>query len=464
MTDKIRSFLLLGMGSVMKALLELLHHEHHKFMKLPMLCICPEDIPDYIYKIKPNLQHIKTHITADNVIELLTPLLSRTVFVIDLTVNVETIDIICLCKQLGVMYINTSLEKYNKDESKMNPEHTTLYYQDIELQKAVKDIDNSVTIVHSMGMNPGAISSLVYQGIEAYCKQYMPDKLKLIRQDKMHLVARDVLDMIHISEFDNQHTRYDNSSKVRNGKMMVNSWSGEGFIAEALCISFVAGMQPMKNYKQSRYNKRMYYTTTQKSMDSVTDSICLYPDGMPFKYNGRMITHFEVVSLSKYLSSGSYTPKISYVYSSSPVSQKCLDGMRANGYKEPSEYHVFMQEDIINEDSYDSLGATLFMRDGRKFWCGTVLSNKITKKILGKNVHMNATQLQVCIPILTAIEWMLENPNNGIITAEEIPYKYILKRCIPYWGNFYCREIKQPLEGYNDKYHCNDKLTIDSIE
>ena len=62
-------------------------------------------------------------------------------------------------------------------------------------------------------------------------------------------------------------------------------------------------------------------------------------------------------------------------------------------------------------------------------------------KLLGSATRVNATQLQVAIAILAGIEWMLENPKRGVITAEEIPYKYILRRCIPYWGNFFNREI-----------------------
>ena len=452
-------FLLLGMGSVMKALIELLHHEHHNILTFPMTCICPEDIPDYIRKIKPDLQHIKTHITETNVYQLLEPLINPKVFVIDLTVNVETIDIIKICKQKGSLYINTSLEKYNKDETDMDPEHTTLYYQDLELEKATQNITNDVTIVHSMGMNPGAISSLVYQGIEAYCKQYAPEKLDLLKANKFNLVAKDILNTIHVSEFDNQEVK-----QQAKPNTMINSWSGTGFVVEALCTSFLSSMEPMENYEKSKYNKRIYYSPTLRSMDNNTDSICLYPDGTTFKYNGRMITHFEIVSLSKYLSHGDYTPKISYVYSSSPVSQKCLEMIKANGYKEPAEYYVFMQDDVINKASYDSLGASLFFQDGRKFWCGTVLSNEHAMELLGPDAKMNATQLQISAPVLTAIEWILENPNKGIITAEEIPYKYMLSRCIPYWGNFYCREVDQPQSEYSNDYKLKtNKIHIDEL-
>ena len=115
--------------------------------------------------------------------------------------------------------------------------------------------------------------------------------------------------------------------------------------------------------------------------------------------------------------------------------------MKENNYTEPENHYVFNQKNVINKDSFDSLGATLFFRDGRIFWCGTVLTNEQTLNLLGQDTNINATQLQVAIAVLSGIEWMIANPNKGIITAEEIPYKYIIERCKPYWGNFFCKEI-----------------------
>jgi len=423
----VEKLLLLGMGSIMRSILELLKHENHCLLVLPIICICPEDIPDDILKLKPSLQHIKAAITEFNVDTL----------VIDLTVNVETIDIIVLCKRAGSMYINSSLEKYNKDESNIDPEKTTLYYQEICLLDAIRNISTpNPTILHSMGMNPGAISSLMYQAIETYCRTYRPDLLDAINKGEINKVAREVVDIGHISEYDNQEI----NKEFKTG-WMINSWSSYGYVAEALCTSFISSGLPISTYVKSKFNPRIYYSPEFKSMDCITNSICLYPDGTPFEYVGCMITHFEVVSLSQYLALGNYVPRLSYVYSSSPISQKCLEDIQKNGYKEPSEYYVFNQNDIINKNSFDSLGACVYFRDGRKFWCGSVLTNNQTMKLLGSATSVNATQLQVAIAILAGIEWMLENPKRGVITAEEIPYKYILRRCIPYWGNFFNREI-----------------------
>ena len=417
----VNKLLLLGMGSIMRAFLELLNHEHHHLLVLPAICICPEDIPDYIMVLKPDLQYIKEAITELNVNHVISPLIDSSVLVIDLTVNVETIDIIVLCKRAGSMYINTSLEKYNKDESNIDPEKTTLYYQEISLRNAIQDIHGqNPTILHSMGMNPGAVSSLMYQAIESYCSTYRPELLETLNNGGINKVASEVVYIGHISEYDNQLI----DINFKPG-WMINSWSSHGYVAEALCTSFISSELPIPGYVKSKYNPRIYYAPEYKSMDCKTNSICLYPDGTPFEYVGCMITHFEVVSLSEYMSLGDYVPRLTYVYSSSPISQKCLEDIQQQGYKEPSEYYVFNQHDVINKDSFDSLGACVYFRDGRKFWCGSVLTNEQTMNLLGSDTRVNATQLQVAIAILAGIEWMLENPTRGVITAEEIPHKYI---------------------------------------
>jgi homospermidine synthase len=185
----------------------------------------------------------------------------------------------------------------------------------------------------------------------------------------------------------------------------------------------------------------MYYSDKYRSMQCSTNSICLDPGGNPFSITGRMITHFETVSLADKLSYGKYVPIITYVYSSSPISQIGLNNIIDNNFKEPQNTYVFNQHDIVNKDSFDSMGACLKFKDGRVFWCGTVLDNKKTIKLMGKNTYSNATQLQVSIAVLSGIEWLMKHKHKDNITSEEIPFNYIINRCVPYWGKFYCVEI-----------------------
>jgi homospermidine synthase len=433
---KVDEFLLLGMGSIQRSLMELLNVDKSPLRHFKMTCICPEDIPAYIYKLQPQMKHIKKAITEDNMEKLLKPFMRENVFVVDLTVNTDSIAIMSHCKRHNVMYINTSIEEYHKPTKPKNPEKLTLYYQDIQLKKEMKDIKSDTTILHSMGLNSGAISSLALMAITEYCRKYKPEKMGLLRDGKYNLVCKDILEMIHIAEYDNQEIKQrPERDSIRN------SWSAFGYISEALSPAFVSSPVKPDGFKKSKYNKYIYYNPDKHSMDCKTTSICLDPSGNPFEIEGRMITHFEVVSLSEKLGYGKYVPKISYVYCSSPISQIGLEQMRANDYKEPKEKIVFYQQDIINKDSFDSMGALCQFKDGRRFWCGTVLDNKYTMQKMGKNCYTNATQLQVSVSVLAGIEYMMKHKHEDTITSEEIPYNTIINRCKPYWGKFFCKEI-----------------------
>jgi len=79
----------------------------------------------------------------------------------------------------------------------------------------------------------------------------------------------------------------------------------------------------------------MYINPNKHSMECFTKSYIITPDDKVEPIIGRMITHNEVISLSDLLSTKNYTPVISYVYDSCPISQKSLELMKKNDFKEP---------------------------------------------------------------------------------------------------------------------------------
>jgi homospermidine synthase len=46
----------------------------------------------------------------------------------------------------------------------------------------------------------------------------------------------------------------------------------------------------------------------------------------------------------------------------------------------------------------------------------------------------NATSIQVCAPVLSGIIWALENPDRGIVEADEMDFEHNLAICMPYLG------------------------------
>lgn len=433
----IQRILMLGMGTVQRSLIELLHYKHHKLLKTKeIICICPENIPKYIYDIIPHLHHIKTLITSENMTKLLEPLMDNKTLCIDLTVNTDSIKIIELSRKNNTLYINTSIEEYKKDEIK-DPEKETLYYQNIKLNKSLKKVKSNISIFESTGANPGLISNLTMNAIHKYCEDHKPEYLKYLRENKWAYVASKCVSMIHCSEKDTQQTHY----KAKKN-YIYNTWSPAGYISEAKSPSFISSpVPPTPEYKQSKYNEKMYINPDKKSMNCFMKSYIITPDNKVKQIIGRMITHNEVVSMTKLFGTKNYTPIISYVYDSSPVSQQCLELMKKNDYKDPENLIAIYQKDVINKDSYDSLGACVFFDDGRIYWCGSVLTNEQTMAKLGKDCNSNCTQMQISISVLSYIEYLLKNRYNGVMTSEDVYYKNIIKYCRPYLGKFICREI-----------------------
>ena len=435
---KLQRLLLLGCGTIQRSLIELMKHKRHPLLKTPqIICICPEDIPDYILDIIPELIHIKTYITNENMNKLLSPLMDNKTLCIDLTVNTDSIKIIELARKNNTLYINTSIEEYKKSELE-NPEKETLYYQNIKLEKSLKKVKSKISLFESAGANPGLISNLAMNAIHKYCEDHKPHLLEYIRRNKWAYVASKCLYMIHCAEKDTQETHYKPTNNT-----MYQTWSPSGFVSEALSPSFIsAAKAPAPGYHQSKYNQRMFINPNIKSMDAKTDSYIITPNNKVEKIQGRMITHNEVVSMSELFSTAKFTPTITYVYDSCPISQQSLELMKSNNYKEPKHNIAIYQNDVINKDGYDSLGACVFFNDGRVYWCGSVLTNKQTMKKLGNHCISNATQLQVSISVLAYINYLLKNKHKGIMTSEDVPWRTIIKYCRPYLGRFVCRELK----------------------
>lgn len=433
----INRLLLLGCGTIQRSLIELLQKKKHKLLKTPeIICVCPEDIPKYIYDIIPNLKHIKTYITKDNQNELLSVLMNNQTLCVDLTVDTDSIFIISMARKNNCLYVNTSIEEYKKKDI-TDPEKRTLYYQNIQLQKSLKKIKSNISIFESTGANPGIISNLTMMAIHKYCEDYKPQYLKYLKSNKWSYVASKCVKMIHCAEKDTQQTKYKPKKDY-----LYNTWSPAGLISEALSPSFLSSpVPPSPEYVKSKYNSNMYINPNKHSMDVCTQSYIITPNNKVEKITGRMITHNEVVSMSDLFSTKNYVPIITYVYNSCPISQQSLELMKDNNYKEPKNLIPLYQEDIINKDSYDSLGACVFFNDGKIYWCGSVLTNNQTLKLMGKNTHTNCTQLQVSISVLSYIEYLLKHRYEGVMTSEDVFYKNIIEYCKPYLGKFINKEI-----------------------
>jgi homospermidine synthase len=83
------------------------------------------------------------------------------------------------------------------------------------------------------------------------------------------------------------------------------------------------------------------------------------------------------------------------------------------------------------ESGIDELGVLLMGHARGGYWYGSQLSVDEARRLVPFN---NATSLQVTVAVLSGVVWALENPEQGIVEAEQMDFARNLEICRPYLG------------------------------
>ena len=99
--------------------------------------------------------------------------------------------------------------------------------------------------------------------------------------------------------------------------------------------------------------------------------------------------------------------------------------------KEWSEQPVYR---LLNEqltEGRDELGVLLFGHAKNAYWYGSHLSVAEARELAP---YQNATGLQVTAAVLGGMVWAINNPDAGLMEADELPHEDILAVVAPYLG------------------------------
>jgi homospermidine synthase len=102
--------------------------------------------------------------------------------------------------------------------------------------------------------------------------------------------------------------------------------------------------------------------------------------------------------------------------------------VRPAGKAQP-KHHILDENEIV--DGIDELGVLLYGHAKNAYWYGSQLSIEETRELAP---YQNATGLQVTSAVLAGMVWALENPNAGIVEADEMDYRRCLEVQMPYLG------------------------------
>jgi homospermidine synthase len=418
---------MVGFGSIGKGTLPLILR-HLDIDRTQMVIIDPDDSARGIAEFA-GIRFEKLSLLPDTLRDILTPLLRPGGFLVNLSVGVSSVALIELCRELGVLYLDTCIEPppggYT-DPGKSISERSNYAMRESAL--ALRRPGPNPTAVVAHGANPGMVSHLVKRAL-LHLARDLGRPARPARRDDWARLARDIgISGIHIAERDTQRARV-----AKQKDEFVNTWSIDGFLSEGLQPSELGwgtherhmpreGERHAFGCDAAIYLSRPGAGTRVRSWTPLAGAI-----------QGYMITHNESISIADYLTlreNGQvvYRPTCHYAYHPCDDAVLSLHELQGNAFRQQSRFRL-MNEEIV--DGVDELGVLLYGHPNNAYWYGSQLSIEETRRLVP---YQNATGLQVTAAVLAGMVWALENPECGVVEADELDHERILAIMEPYLG------------------------------
>lgn len=434
--------LIIGYGSVSKCTLPILL----KHVKIPYKNITIIDFVDMRKELKKwinkGIHYSQTRITPLNMAKELSKYASPGGLLIDLAWNIGCMDILNWCHDNKVLYVNTSVEEWDPyaDIHNKTPLQKSLYYRQMQIRTMTAKWDRSTTAVLDHGANPGLISHFAKQGIVDIAHKMLKDKSVSKKQKRVlekylherkynYLSMEEGVKVIHCSERDTQIT-----NMPKEVDEFVGTWSIEGLREEGISPSEMGWGTHEKelplNAHVPPYGPRNQIFLPQMGMNTWVRSWIPNQEII-----GMVIRHGESFEISDKLTvwknkKAVYRPTVHYAYMTCHETLSSLHELRCRNYELQPSLRIMRDEITKGEDI---LGALLMGHKYNSWWTGSILSIEESRKLVP---HQNATTMQVAIGVVSAVSWMIENPNKGVRIPDDLPHDYILTIAKPYLGRF----------------------------
>jgi homospermidine synthase len=425
---------MIGFGSIGRGTLPLIER-HFKYDQTRLTVIDPVDTDRKLLDER-GIRFVQQHVTQENYKELLTPLLTAgggKGFCVNLSVDTSSVDIMELCRELGCFYIDTVAEPWAGfyfDTSK-GPAARSNYMLRERVLEARERNPGGITAVSCCGANPGMVSWFVKQALLNVATDHKVEFTEpKTKAEWAALAAKVGVKGIHIAERDTQR-----SKKPKPPNVFVNTWSVEGFVSEGLQPAELGWgthetwMPANAGTHETGCGAAIYLL--QPGANTRVRSWCPTPGAQ----YGFLVTHNEAISIADYLTvrdaSGkvTYRPTCHYAYHPANDAVLSLHEMFGAAGKRQDSWHILDENEI--EDGIDELGVLLYGHAGNAYWYGSQLSIEETRRIAP---YQNATGLQVTSAVLAGMVWALENPEAGIVEADDMNFRRCLEVQRPYLG------------------------------
>ncbi len=371
-------------------------------------------------------------LTRENYRALLTPLLGAGDFLVNLSVDVSSVALIALCRELGALYLDTCIEPWagGYTDPTLTPSQRSNYALRESALALAGGASGAPTALLTHGANPGLVSHFVKQALLNIARDTgVEADMPAGRDEWAALAERLGVKVIHIAERDTQ-----SADQAKAPGEFVNTWSIDGFAGE--------GRQPAELGWGT--HERTFPADARRHEFGCGAAIYLLRPGAGTRvrtwtplegpFHGFLVTHNESISIADYYTrrgaNGTviYRPTVHYAYHPCDDAVLSLHEMAGKNWELQKRQRLMMDEIARG---MDELGVLLMGHARNAYWYGSRLTVEEARRLAPYN---NATSLQVTAAVLGGIVWVIENPLAGIVEPDHIDHARVLKIALPYLG------------------------------
>ena len=449
--------LLLVCGSVGQCTLPLIL----RHIDMPPQRITVVDFEDVRGKIADSVQAgvalRRQRLTQENYRTLLPELVGPGDLIVDLSWNVETLDMLRWCGEHDVRFINTSVEEWDPygDIVNKSPYERSLYSRQMRIRLLKTELaargKPPATAIIDHGANPGLVSHFTKRALleigSAMVEKGMPAATSASRREFETMIAdaeaftpgsfarlsrATGTKVVHISERDTQI-----STVPKAVDEFVNTWSIEGFYEEGTAPAEMGWGTHERRLPRNAHTPiggpGNQIFLAQPGIRTLVHS--WVPLGGPII--GMVVRHAESFTISDHLTvwedsiegyRATYRPTVHYAYVPCDNAILSLYELAMRNFQLQPKLRI-MSDEIT--EGLDELGVLLMGHGLNAYWTGSQLDIHETRQLIP---GQNATTLQVAASVIGGLVWMIKNPSKGILVPDELPYKEILDVAGAYLG------------------------------
>jgi len=378
-----------------------------------------------------SIRFILEPLTRENYRAVLSGLLGKGDFLLNLSVDVQSVALIELAHELGALYLDTCIEPWpgGYTDPSLTPSQRSNYALRESALALAPKFAGGPTAVLTHGANPGLVSHFVKEALLTIARDTGSKADVPTDRAGWATLARDLgVKVIHIAERDTQVASY-----PKKPGEFVNTWSVDGFVGEGSQPAELGWGTHERHFPEDAKHHEFGCDAAVYLMRPGASTRVRSWTPLEGPYHGFLVTHNESISIADYytVKDGStlrYRPTVHYAYHPCDDAVLSLHELAGKNWQLQPEKRLMVDEITTG---MDELGVLLMGHAKGAYWFGSRLTIEEARKLVP---HNNATSLQVTVAVLAGLVWAIENPSVGVIEADGMDHHRILEICRPYLG------------------------------